>query len=477
MKTIGKILCISFMLLSMSAWALKPVTIKGKVDFANKGLVRVYVYEDLITYKRTQIQQADIKEDSTFSLQIQIEETQLIELAYNMVAGTLFVEPEKTYQLHLSADTRFLPYIDATIMGGNLLVKFDHVDTAELNYKIARFDRYYDYFCINYGEFLYTNMTQEHYDSLVNMLKVRFPDNYNPLNYYSTYIHYRYAELDRMFYSKNKLKIYNQYLTDNYIHYNNIAYMEFFNNFFDKYLYGTSKYIEKSMLYNNINNKRNSYRLLDALGKDPILVNEVIREMVLIKGLGEIYGNDEFSQENILFLLNQMTNATKFVQHKQMAENQIKQLTKLRPGSVAPNFEVKDVYRVKVTLDDYKGKYVFIHFFATYNVESIREMLILKDMYAHLKDSLEIVSVMLDFEYSKLYHFVNEYKDFDWTFVHCDGNFAMIDSYDAYSLPMGVLIDAKGKIIACPTKSVSDGLLMQIYTLFPAMEEKNKLEK
>jgi len=39
------------------------------------------------------------------------------------------------------------------------------------------------------------------------------------------------------------------------------------------------------------------------------------------------------------------------------------------------------------------------------------------------------------------------------------------------------LIDAKGKIIACPTKSVSDGLLMQIYTLFPAMEEKNKLEK
>ena len=65
MKTIGKILCISFMLLSMSAWALKPVTIKGKVDFANKGLVRVYVYEDLITYKRTQIQQADIKEDST----------------------------------------------------------------------------------------------------------------------------------------------------------------------------------------------------------------------------------------------------------------------------------------------------------------------------------------------------------------------------------------------------------------------------
>ena len=101
-------------------------------------------------------------------------------------------------------------------------------------------------------------------------------------------------------------------------------------------------------MYNNINNKRNYYRLLDALGKDPILVNEVIREMVLIKGLGEIYDNDEFSQENILFLLNQMTNATKFVQHKQMAENQIKQLTKLRPGSVAPNFEVKDVYRVKV---------------------------------------------------------------------------------------------------------------------------------
>ena len=84
---------------------------------------------------------------------------------------------------------------------------------------------------------------------------------------------------------------------------------------------------------------------------------------------------------------------------------------------------------------------------------------------------------MLDFESTKLYHFVNEYKDFDWTFVHCNGNFSFIDKYRTYALPMGILIDANGNIVSYPAKSLSDGLLVQIYTLFPNLIEKNKSEK
>ncbi|MDD3690449.1 MAG: redoxin domain-containing protein, partial [Bacteroidales bacterium] len=142
---------------------------------------------------------------------------------------------------------------------------------------------------------------------------------------------------------------------------------------------------------------------------------------------------------------------TKFEEHKKMAENTIFNLTNLKAGSIAPDCQFKDIHNNTLKLSDYKGKYVFLHFFTLDCQECIREMLIIKKLYEMYGDYVEFFSVMLDVEPSKLYHFVSAYPEFKWNFVHFNKDFTFIDAYKIYSLPLGMFLNEKSYIISYPT--------------------------
>ena len=459
------------------ALSLKPVTIEGNASFAKNDQLRFYFYDDLLLQHRTLCATAKVDANGNFKVQIPANETSLLVIAYNTTYGQIFIEPEKKYQIELSADENTLKRIDADMLGGFINAKFTSIDTNELNYKINRFERYYSLFLYTYGDVFFQNVPITTYDSLISLLTDRFPIKKDAIDYYSIYIKYKLAYIDLLYYHKDKQKMYDKYLDNPDIFYNNVAYMDFFDHFFENYLYAGTRKISKKILYENINEHRNYFKLLDEMGKDPVLVNEKIREMVLIKALGELYGLDhEFSRNNILYLLYQTKNESKFLEHQQMAENMINYLTSLQPGIEAPDFMLKDVYNSPVKLSELKGKYVYLHFFSTYCEDCIREMLVLKSIQEKYKDSLQIVSIMLDFEQANLYHFVNTYKDFDWRFLHFDKNFSFIDAYGVYALPLGILINSQGKIVSCSAKSPTQGLLGQIFDLFPVIETSKELK-
>ncbi len=453
-------------------FCLKPAQIEGNAPFAKNGELRFYFYKDLLLQHRVLCATAPVDENGYFNVQIPAIETSLLIIAYNTTYGQIFIEPEKHYKIELSADENLLKRIDAELFGSTIHTQFIPADTSELNYKINRFNRYYSLFLYLYADTLHQNIPQATYDSLISLLTDKFPINNDAIDYYSVYVKYKIAYIDLLYYHKEKQKLYDKYLDSRYVFYNNIAYMDFFDQFFEGHLYAGTTKIPKKVFYENINDKRNYYKLLDEMGKDPALVNEKIREMVFIKGLGELYGLDhEFNRTNILMLLMQMEKESKFEEHRIMAKNMINHLTALKYKTEAPDFVLKDVYNSPVKLSDLKGKYVYLHFFSTYCEECIREMLVLKSIQEKYKDSLQIVSIMLDFESTNLYHFVSAHKEFDWMFLHFDGNYAFIDAYGVYALPLGILIDSKGKIVSYPAKSPTQGLLMQIFSIFPSMEK------
>ena len=460
-----------FLLLQfVNAIALKPVVIEGNAPFAKNEQLRFYFYNDLLLQHKTLCATTKVDNNGYFKVQIPANEVSLLTIAYNTTYGQFFVEPEKQYNIELSSDENLLKRIDADMLGGAINIKFTSVDTNELNYKINRFERYYSLFLYSYTNSI-RGVAQTAYDSLVSLLTSRFPVDNDAIDYYSVYVKYKLAYIDLIYYHKDIQKLYKKYLDIQHIFYDNVAFMEFFDRFFDNYLYAGTRKISKQILHENINEKRNYFKLLDEMGRDPVLVNEKIREMVFIKGMGELYEfRDEFSRTNILLMLNQIRKESKFQEHRTMAENSMNILLALNPKTEAPDFVLKDVYNSPVKLSDLKGKYVYLHFFSTYCEDCIREMLALKDIQATYRDSLQIVSIMLDFEQANLYHFVNTYKDFDWMFLHFDGNFSFIDAYGVYALPLGILIDSQGRIAGYPAKSPTQGLRMQIFNLFPAVE-------
>ncbi|MEK6682123.1 MAG: TlpA disulfide reductase family protein [Nitrospirota bacterium] len=80
-------------------------------------------------------------------------------------------------------------------------------------------------------------------------------------------------------------------------------------------------------------------------------------------------------------------------------------------GSPAPDFELKDLNKKSVRLSDYKGKVVFLNFWATWCKPCKEEMPAMELLYKALKGKdFEMIAVSIDRDISKVEPFVKELK-------------------------------------------------------------------
>lgn len=457
MKLTLKIVFFFLLLFETSLFALKPVNIDGYASFAKGKEIRFYFYNDLLNKNKVLITTAKVNDSGYFSIKIPTLEIRELIFSFNTTDGSIFIEPEKTYHLSLYTNENLVNQLNAIALGNSIQIKINNSDSNELNWKINYFNTYYNYFLYKHSLAIINMVKQTIYDSLMNIIVSKFPISTNPTDFYSIYVKFRIAEIEGMYLKKYPAKLYANYLDNKYIYYNNPAYMDFFTGFFNNYLYCGSKQITRNLLIEDINLTNDYFKLLDDLGKDPLLVNEIIREMVLIENLQNLFSyKEEFNLVNILTMLKKLSENTKFQEHKQMAENTINALKTLQHGTHAPEFALKDIHNNTINLTDYKGKYIYLHFFTADCEECIREMLIINNLYNNYHQKVEFISVMLDFETTKLYHFVNTYPNFKWKFTHFNNDFTFIENYKTYSLPLGMLIDPNGYIISYPTPSTKD---------------------
>jgi len=472
LKTI--LISIVIILSGIDCFALKPVRIQGEAPFAKGKEIRFYLYDELLTGNKTLITKTFIDESGTFKTEIPVTEIRELIISINTTDGSFFIEPETNYHIQLFSDEKLINQINSKYLGNSIRIAILNTDSNELNAKINYFSQYYNYFLYKNALPIMNMVKQNVYDSLMHIITDKFPVHTDTVDFYSTYVTFRIAEIERMYYKKSMAKLYNKYLDNKYIHYNNPAYMDFFIEFFDDYLYAGSKYITRQLLLNDINYYNDYYKLSDDVGKDPILINEKIREIVLIKNLANLYNfHEDFNRKNLLSLLEKITQTTKFEEHKKMAENTIHNLTSLQSGSTALDFKFKDIHNNTITLSQYKEKYIFLHFFTLSCEDCIREMMIIKKLHETYGDKVEFISIMLDFEPTQLYHFVNAHPEFTWKFVHFNNDFSFIDAYKIYNLPLGMFIDNKGQILSYPTPEATSLGLMFLLTFEDVIHSPN----
>jgi thiol-disulfide isomerase/thioredoxin len=119
----------------------------------------------------------------------------------------------------------------------------------------------------------------------------------------------------------------------------------------------------------------------------------------------------------------------------------------IQPGKPAPDFKVVDMQGVEHTLAEYRGKYVYIDFWATWCGPCKIEIPHLKDLYEEYKDSnLAIMSISVDRDKSAWEKMVTE-EGFSWLQFH-DATMEN-DKYIVKYIPTFVLIGPDGNIINC----------------------------
>lgn len=118
----------------------------------------------------------------------------------------------------------------------------------------------------------------------------------------------------------------------------------------------------------------------------------------------------------------------------------------LEVGLIAPNFSLEnlDLEGGNLTLEDYRGKYVLINFWATWCVYCIEEM---PDLQAFSEENEDLVVIAVNVEESR--ELVEKYiKEGGYTFdVALDSDGDLSKAYFISSFPTSIFIDRDGNLI------------------------------
>lgn len=452
---------------TLKAWSQKPkeIIIEGDAPFAANYEIRLITFTDYITYTPQKSASAKISPNGHFKLSFKANTICLAEIEINTSSAELFLVPGYSYNFDISMDEQLFKMFNPADENGYLQIKPKTLDSNDLNLKIQKFNYYFESFVEEYLNQITIQKNHIAFDSLEMKVKERFPVEYIPTNYYNSYIFYTLGQLEAITFAKEPQKTFNKYFNNDFILYDNPAYMTFFNYYYDNYLY-LSPRISKTVLDVAINEKCDYMMLFNAVGKDFSLVNEKLRELVIIKNLSQFIGNEEFNQENIFKLLDYILQNTKFPEHKNIAENLVKKVTKFDSGNKVPVFDFRYANGSKFNMKDFEGKWVYFQFFSTQCADCIREMLVIEELMKIHKDKIIFVSVSVDADQTKFTQFKKRYNQFDWEFVHFNQSFEWLKSMEIFSLPEYLLFSPDGKLYSRYPKAIDQDLSLFLLRLF-----------
>lgn len=196
--------------------------------------------------------------------------------------------------------------------------------------------------------------------------------------------------------------------------------------------------------------------------------NLQIQEFLLKNSARDIKSNKEKDK----FLFEAITTLSKDEKFKGELREKMESIGSFVNGSPAPNFELLDNNDKKVTLEDFKGKYVYIDFWATWCKPCIGEIPSLKKMEEKFKDkNIVFLSISVDNQKdtAKWKKFIIDKELHGPQLIGDNGWESKISKeYTLQSIPRFVLIDTEGFLVDINAPRPSDSKLAKML---------NKLDK
>jgi peroxiredoxin len=442
----------------------QPVTIKGTAPGAEGKRIEVITFGDLITFQEKSLTGSLVDSNGNFKLTFNLDQTIYANLSIDFHRVDFFIQPSKSYNINIAPmNYNEMKEINPFLQSAKLEIEFEKDDPGELNSLIQSFNSLYNDFLLQNFNALYRDRNKVKLDSFRMKVLTTYSMFKDP--YFVNYGKYKIASLVQLSQAMNQAEIGRMYFANAPVLYENIEYMDFFNQYFSKYLTATCRAL-KFTDYNTILNGPESYkRLMKALEADSTLKKIQLRELVMIKGLMEMFSTTGYKQEKIIALLGSVAEESKFPENKQIARNMIRELTKLRVGTVAPGFKLKNKMQKEVTLSDFKGKPVVLNFWTTYCQGCITVMDRMKPIFDKFRDQVSFISISADKDFSKMLFFVNLKTDFVWDFLHIGDDYNLLKEYNVKSYPLFVLIDKDGNIVQYPADLPGSGLESSIQKL------------
>ncbi len=437
------------------------VIIKGSAEAYKSEEIGLWVHSDYISNIEKQLTFSAIDSIGNFTLECSSGEIQYITLKIGKYIASMYIEPNESY------DVIVMPPDSATYQNPNLehdvKLSIKQKSKTEINSLTLDYDkRFDDFLSVEYRSFVARSP-----QSKIDSFKLAMHNFYSTVknSYFEAYINYTIAALEEKTKVSEK-KLFANYLNGKPVIYNHPEYMNFFNTFYKEKIQSIAYSKSGSDIIFQINNRGSFSGAMDVLKREKYLLNDTIRELVLLKGLYESYYDGTFKKGSITAMLEQLTAESKIAEHQRIARNCLNSFSKLQPGIAAPYFELPDKTGMTHSLDELRSKkYIYMVFFDDACTSCLQQMKVFPALKKEYGARVEFVSISVDKTMQDFKDFCLKNTKSDWLFLYDNSGTKLKNNYEIKSLPAYFLIGPDGKFVQVPAESPDTDIDRVLYDL------------
>jgi len=449
------------------------VIITGNLPGAEGETISLYAYDDYVSGHMALLQIDTIAVDASFSFSVPVRQIREFVVECRFKKDYFFVLPKASYVLE--ADTfiyndRYNYFLHEKNIGFRI-----HEDLAEwpINASVRDFSIAKSDYIANHLKGIFRDRNSLFLDSL-KMITDSLPD-FNS-DYLNAFRDYSLADVITQSRSRKRAEIFEKFIDGQTIRYSNPAYMDFFKGFFDKFLLTGSKNYGQGVLKVPINENHDFQALMDTLGRDSMLRNEKIRELVFLCNFSELYQHPLFNKEALQMIAQQMIEQSDFPEHRLIMTNVLRKLQRFEPGQKAPELNGFDCSGNPLSLSDFHSKYIVIAFLKNWCQKCLMDLGLISKMIEKQEGRIKLLVVSADQNDSDFKWLCSKYGE-QYPLLYIGDDVSMIHDWAVHNYPLYALIDTSGNIIQYPAKAPLQGMEAELSKIMRVLNQKDRDEK
>lgn len=482
LQCMKNLLTVILCLISLFSLSQSMTTIKGYAPSYLGEKVKVYAFEDYVSRVNEKLAETRVQTaDSTFEMTFYNSETRQLKVEIGKNHFYLYVEPDADYTLFVKG---YSPYLSKEAVKVEAEFFFIDLDSTDINYRILMFeDAQLNFLKANYNR---TAMESTEFVAALDTFKMQCSENYqeDTSTYFKNYVLYSFASLDNLPYrgNRNRFEKYDFYIKPQTVLYKNDRYMDYILKYYDKYTYQLANPINQKFYEGVIN--ASPTLVMNAIGGDYALKNIRLREVVMIKMLGDVFYSGDYPQTNILTMLDSISEYGLFQENKPIAKNLKYRLLDLVPGSKMPDFLLPMKNETK-SKNDFIGNHAYLQFIRKGSLKSQQDLLLLKPLFEKYGKYSSFVTILVVEEGDELLKNPDPYRKehkISWDLAVIEEDDPLLDRLSVTAFPHYILMDATGHVVMAPALSprpdneydTIEKMLFNIYKRRKAMEEQGR---
>ncbi|HLW06827.1 MAG TPA: redoxin domain-containing protein [Marinilabiliaceae bacterium] len=387
------------------------------------------------------------------------------------VRAYVYLEPGTTYRIQLppfqqrGEQERLNPFFfpETTTLG--ILNK----EARNLNRQILEFTEYFDYLFNKEALALSRNSDDKRAYEIRTFLDEKFLDT-DPL-----FLQHKELTYIKLWVISNPRKL-REIISHHFLHkeinYELPAYTDAFMLLFKNFVPSGFEKSVRDSLEIKLKTRASFLDLSNTIVKDSLFSqHRELGELILLYGIYQGFYNQSMDEATVIRIAENAATTGSTTQVKEIATALHQKLTKLRPGSPAPNFTLYNQDGQKRTLENYKGKFIYLNFVHTKNYACQRDLETMIQLQSTFKKNLEIVTVVMNEKREEMDSYLKQNKQ-KWDFLHILSYPQILDQYNIMAVPAYYLISPDGKLLLSPAPTPEENFRVALMKEIQSYEQK-----